>query len=118
MSFAFSKWSDTVHFRHLLNPKTKFVWTDDLKREFVLAKASIVRKIHKIVTMFEVNRVTTLVTDWSIEGQSLGFWQKHCSCSVPMTIVCCRGGWKIVNRPGVAGAVLQSVSSFIDSFSQ
>ena len=81
---------------HLLSPKVKFVWTDDLAREFVLAKANIVRKIHKEVRMFEVSRVTALVTDWSIEGQSLGLWQKHCSCKGPVTIVCCRGGWKIV----------------------
>ena len=55
-------------FRHLLSPKTKFVWSDDLEREFGLAKASIVRKIHKGVTMFEVDCLTALVTDWSIEG--------------------------------------------------
>ena len=52
VSSAFSKCADMSHFRHLLSPKTKFVWTDDLKREFGLAKASIVRKIHKGVTMF------------------------------------------------------------------
>ena len=46
--------------------------------------------------MFEVDRVTALVTDWSIEVQSLGLWQKHCSCKGTVTIVCCRGGWKIV----------------------
>ena len=70
VSFAFSKCADMVHFRHLLSPKTKFVWSDDLEREFGLAKASIVRKIHKGVTMFQVDRITALVTDWSIEGQS------------------------------------------------
>ena len=85
-----------THFRHLLSPKTKFVWTEGLEREFGLAKASIVRKIHKGVTMFEVDRVTALVTDWSKEGQSLGLWQKHYTCGGPVTIVCCRGGWKIV----------------------
>ena len=52
VSFAFSKCADMIHFRNLLSPKTKFVWSDDLEREFGLAKASIVRKIHKGVTMF------------------------------------------------------------------
>ena len=85
-----------AHFRHLLSPKTRFVWSDDLEREFGLAKASIVRKIHKGVMMFEVDRVTGLVTDWSKEGQSLGLWQKHFDCKGAVTIVCCRGGWKIV----------------------
>ena len=55
VSYAFSKCADMVHFRHLLSPKTQFVWTDELEREFVLAKASIVRKIEKGVTMFEVD---------------------------------------------------------------
>ena len=50
-------------------------WTEDLDREFELAKATIVQKIHKGVTMFQVNRDTALVTDWSKEGHSLGLWQ-------------------------------------------
>ena len=58
-------------FWRLLSPKIQFVCTDELEREFELAKASIVRKIEKGVTMFEVDRITALVCDWSIEGQSL-----------------------------------------------
>ena len=61
-----------------------------------MAKDSIVRKIHKRVTMFEVDRVTALNTDWSIEGQSLDLWQKHCSCKGAVTIVLGRDGRKIV----------------------
>ena len=48
VSFTFSKCADVSHFRHLLSPKTQFIWTEDLDREFGLAKASIVRKIHKV----------------------------------------------------------------------
>ena len=84
------------HFRHLLSPKTQFIWTEDLDREFELAKARIVQTIHKGVTIFQVDRFTALVTDWSKEGQSLGLWQKHCSCQGEITILCCKGGWKIV----------------------
>ena len=65
-------------------------------KEFLLAKANIVRKIEKGVKMFEVDQITALVCDWSKEGQSLGLWQKHCSCAGPTTIICCRGGWHIV----------------------
>ena len=61
-----------IHFRHLLSPKTKFLWTEGLEREFGLAKADIVGKIHKGVKMFQLDRITALVTDWSLEGQSLG----------------------------------------------
>ena len=32
VSFAFSKCADMIHFRHLLSPKVKFVWIDDLAR--------------------------------------------------------------------------------------
>ena len=96
VSYAFSKCADMFHFRHLLSPKIQFIWTEDLDREFGLAKASIVRKIYKGVTMFEVDQITALVTDWSKEGQSLGLWQKHCSCKGDVTILCCKGGWKIV----------------------
>lgn len=96
VSFAFSKCADMIAFRHLLSPKVKFVWTEDLAKAFVLAKLNIVRKIHEGVRLFKVLRVTALVTDWALEGQSLGLWQKHCSCEGPVTIVCCRGGWKIL----------------------
>ena len=44
ISFAFSKCADMIHFRHMLSPKTKFVWSDELEREFGLAKANIARK--------------------------------------------------------------------------
>ena len=37
-----------------------------------------------------------LVTDWAQEKQSLGIWQKHFDCKGPITIVCCRSGWRIV----------------------
>ena len=96
VSFTFSKCEDMAHFRHWLSPKIQFVWTDELEREFGLAKANIVRKIEKGVTIFEVDRITALVCDWLIEGQSLGLWQKHCHCRGEVTILCCRGGWKIV----------------------
>ena len=65
VSFALSKCEDMRHFINLLSPKAQFVWTEELEREFVLAKASIVPKIEKGVTMFEVDRVTALVCDWS-----------------------------------------------------
>ena len=63
--FCILKLADMVHFRHLLSPKVKFDWTEALAKEFVLAKLNIVRKIHEGVGMFEVPRVTALVTDWA-----------------------------------------------------
>ena len=46
--WAFSKCEDMKHFRHLLSPKTQFVWTEQLQKEFELAKANIVSKIEKV----------------------------------------------------------------------
>ena len=43
ISFALSKCADMILFRHLLSPKVKFVWTDELAKEFFLDKANIVR---------------------------------------------------------------------------
>ena len=37
-----------------------------------MAKLKIVKKIHEGVRMFEVSRITALVTDWAEEGQALG----------------------------------------------
>ena len=46
--------------------------------------------------MFQVSRITALVTDWSETGQALGLWQKHYKCTGPVTIDWCRGGLRIV----------------------
>ena len=72
------------------------MWTEQLQKEFELAKAIIVSKIEKGVKMFQVDRTTALVCDWSKEGQSLGLWQKYCNCAGQTTILCCKEGWKIV----------------------
>ena len=87
MSFAFSKCADMIAFRHLLSPKVKFLWTEELAREFVLAKLNIARIIHEGVRMFEVSRITALVTDWAQEGQALGLCQKHCVCGGPIPML-------------------------------
>ena len=44
VSFCFSKCADMMAFRHLLYPKVKFLWTEELVREFELAKLNIVRE--------------------------------------------------------------------------
>ena len=51
-----------VLFRYVF--QISLAWTEELAREFELAKLNIVRKIHEGVRMFEVSRVTALVTDW------------------------------------------------------
>ena len=96
VSFAFSKCADMADFRHLLSPKVNFLWTEELSKEFAMSKENIIKKIHEGVKIFQVSRITALVTDCLETGQELGLWQKHCEFSGPITIVCCRGGWRIV----------------------
>ena len=67
-----------IAFRHLLSPKVKFFWTEELAREFVLAKLNMIGKFMKVL------------------GQALCLWKKHCDCGGPITIACCWGGWQIV----------------------
>ena len=47
VSFSFSKCADMAPFRHLLSPKVKFLWTEELSREFVLSKENITKKMHE-----------------------------------------------------------------------
>ena len=43
---------------------------------------------------YDINRVTTIETDWSKDG--VGYWlrQKYCDCA-PLTLDCCSGGWRV-----------------------
>ena len=45
------------------------------------------------IKSFDPNLITTLESDWSVNG--MGFWlrQKHCTCK-NLTLECCRDGWK------------------------
>ena len=45
VSFSFSKCDDMKAFRHLLSPKVKFEWTEELSREVALSKENIIKKI-------------------------------------------------------------------------
>ena len=47
VSWAFSKCEDMKHFRHLLSPKTQFLWTEELQKEFDLANQSINQSINQ-----------------------------------------------------------------------
>ena len=47
-------------FRHLLKPKTKFEWTEELDRAFQLSKDSIISKIKAGVELFDINLPTCL----------------------------------------------------------
>ena len=41
-SFAFAMTDEMAPFRHLLKPKTKFEWTEELDKSFKLSKQNII----------------------------------------------------------------------------
>ena len=45
-------------FRHLLKPKTKFEWTEELDKAFHLSKENIVNNIKEGVELFDINIMT------------------------------------------------------------
>ena len=81
-------------FRELLNPSSKFEWTDTHDHAFQLSKTTIAKEVEEGVKIFDKSRTTCLATDWSKSG--IGFWllQKHCSCSGSKPF-CCHSGWKV-----------------------
>ena len=94
VSYAFASAERMLPFRELLKPGTRFRWTEQLNEIFEESKSIIISEIHRGVEIYDKNRLTCLITDWSKEG--IGFWlfQKHCDCASSRPF-CCTSGWKI-----------------------
>ena len=94
VSYTFATAERMLPFRQLLQPGTKFKWTDELNRLFNETKALIIAEIHKGVEIYDKSKPTCLATDWSRDG--IGFWlfQKHCPCTSSKPF-CCKTGWRI-----------------------
>ena len=93
VSYAFASAERMQPFRNLLKPGTRFIWTTQLNDLFEESKSLIVSEIYKGVEIYDKNKPTCLVSDWSKEG--IGFWlfQKHCECQSSRPF-CCNTGWK------------------------
>lgn len=93
VSYAFASSAVLQPFRHLLQPSTPFLWTDELDQLFRQSKHHIIREIEEGIKIFNKDTPTCLATDWSKSG--IGFWllQKHCSCESTEPF-CCHDGWK------------------------
>ena len=80
--------------RLLLKPDHKFEWSDPINNLFEGSKDVIISEIDEGVRIFDKNKSTCLVTDWSKYG--IGFWllQRNCNCE-KLAPFCCRGGWQI-----------------------
>lgn len=81
-------------FKHLLSPKSKFQWTNELEVAFSESKQLVIEAIEKGVEIFDPKLPTCLRPDWSKSGIGFYLSQKHCQCS-NISPTCCKDGWKI-----------------------
>ena len=93
-AYAFSMAKRMKPFRHLLQPKVKFEWTEELDAIFEESKKVIIQEMKDGVRLFQPHRPTCLITDWSTSGIGFLMMQKYCKCSA-RTPVCCKDGWKL-----------------------
>ena len=56
-------------------------------------KEEIAKKVIEGLTRFQLNRETSLTTDWSKNGVGFVMSQKYCDCAT-ISPTCCRSGWK------------------------
>ena len=84
------------HFRGLQQPKVKWVWTPELRKEFQDAKKEIIRLVENGVKTCNTNLMTCILTDWSKIGIGFLFTQKRWDCSLEKAPRCCNEGWQIV----------------------
>ena len=93
-AYAFSMAKKMQPFRHLLKPKVKFEWTEELDSIFEESKQRIIEEMKDGVRLFQPHRLTCLISDWSTSGIGFLLLQKYCKCSA-RTPVCCKSGWKL-----------------------
>ena len=93
-AYAFAMTSEMAPFRHLLQPKIKFEWTETLDKLFQKSKEAIVKKIIEGVSLFDPNLTTCLATDFSVNGIGYFLLQKTCPCP-SRTPTCCKTGWRL-----------------------
>ena len=94
-AYAFSMAEKMAPFRESLKPGTKFTWNEQLQELFENSKMEIVAAVENGVRLFDPEKRTALVTDWSKIGTGFSLMQKHCTCNSDIP-TCCREGWKLV----------------------
>jgi hypothetical protein len=72
VSYAFSMAKRMEPFRNLLKPGQPFKWDATLDALFQDTKQLIVSEIEEGVRIFNADRPTCIITDWSKNG--IGFW--------------------------------------------
>ena len=80
-------------FRELLKKNTTWYWDETLTTLFTNTKEIIASEIERGIKSFSLNKPVALLTDWSKTGMGHVLTQKHCTCSGPLTPLCCKDGW-------------------------
>ena len=93
-SYAFAMTEEMACFRHLLKPKIKFEWTEELEKQFIKSKKAITDKIIEGVHLFDPTLTTCLATDFSATGVGFFLLQKACKCTSRVP-TCCPTGWRL-----------------------
>ena len=96
VSFTFASSEKMKPFRDLLKKNSKWYWDETLSSLFLQTKKFIINQIQHGVRNFEVDRPTTLWTDWSKDGIGFSLTQKFCNCDINEAPTCCDKGWKLV----------------------
>ena len=94
VAYTFSVANQMQPFRQLLKANTPFRWTAELDSLFLESKQKIAEEIQTGVRIYDKEKPTCLITDWSRNG--IGYWllQKHCTCNIVKPF-CCKTGWKV-----------------------
>ncbi len=96
VSWAHADSSSMLPFRELIKANNKFYWDSTLQQIFDESKTKIIALVQQGVRLFETDRQTCLLTDWSRDGMGFLLMQKHCNCSSKDDPHCCKDGWKLV----------------------
>ena len=83
-------------FRDLLKKSRTFYWDEALNKMFLQSRIEICDMVRKAVEMYEVDRPTCLLTDWSDIGVGFFLKQKHCDCEVNEGPNCGPDHWRMV----------------------
>ena len=82
-ALAYSLSPIMLPFWDLVKKSSRFSWNQTLEKAFQESKQVIV----KLVT-FDIN--------WSKDGMGFLLLQKHCTCAIDRTPVCCPEGWRLI----------------------
>ena len=81
-------------FREHLKKGSTFYWDEQLDKLFKKCRKNIAEAVVNGIKTFDLEKPTTIESDWSVDG--MGYWlrQKHCDC-VELKLDCCRTGWQL-----------------------